>query len=180
MPKYVSFLRAINVGGRNVIKMDALKQIYADLGLGSPVCHLQSGNVVFETERSDEMALGAEIEIAIEACAGFRPEVILRNSDALARVIKANPFPVPAKEDPSHLLVMFFRETPSKASAVALMKANTGPEACAIKGRDIYIHYSEGIGRSKFTNNVIERELGLKGTARNWNTVTRLVALAAG
>ncbi len=180
MAKYVSFLRAINVGGRNVIKMDALKQIYADLGLLSAVSHLQSGNVVFDTERSDEMALGAEIETEIEAFAGFRPEVILRTADALAKVIGANPFPGPAKDDPSHLLVMFLKETPSKAQAAALTKANRGPEACAIKGRDIYIHYSEGIGRSKFTNSVIERELGLMGTARNWNTVTRLVELAAG
>ena len=174
LEKFVSFLRAINVGGRNVIKMDLLKKIYADMGLQTPISYLQSGNVIFEVEPTGEVALAAEIESKIEAIADFRPDVHLRTSSELSAVIHANPFTGPAKSDASHLVVMFLRKPPTKSAADDLMQANTGPEEFELIGRDVYINYPNGIGRSKFTNAIIEKALGLQGTVRNWNTVTKL------
>lgn len=178
MTQYVSLLRAINVGGRNVIKMAALKEIYAGMGLTAVVSHLQSGNVVFETERTDVAALGDEIEANIDAAVAFRPQVILRSVDELKDTIASNPFPAAAKDDPSHLLVMFLKLPVSKSRVAALAAANRGAEEFKVRGRDLYLHYPDGIGRSKFTNAVIERALETEGTARNWNTLNKVFELA--
>ena len=80
MPVYISMLRGVNVGGHNVIKMDALRELYTSLKLENPQSYVQSGNVVFRAKKSDEAALSRTIQSAIEKTFGFRPEIILRSS----------------------------------------------------------------------------------------------------
>ena len=92
MPVIVSMLRGVNVGAHNRIKMDALRALYESLGLRDPTTYVQSGNVIFRTDRRDLVALAKRIDDAIERGFGFRPAVVLRTSSELRDVIARNPF----------------------------------------------------------------------------------------
>ncbi len=177
MTVYVSLLRAMNVGGRS-IKMDALRAIHESLGLTDVTTLLQSGNVVFSYAEKNRASLAKKIEDAIARECGFHSTVMLRDAAALRKIVKENPFPDAAENDPSHLVVMFLASTPDKDAAKRLAEAYEGPEEIRIRGDNATITYPNGIGRSKLTNALLEKQLGVAGTARNWNTVTKLLALA--
>src|SRR5665811_2227083 len=106
MPVIISMLRGVNVGAHNRIKMDALRALYESLGLRDPQTYVQSGNVVFRTDKRDLVALAKRIEDAIEQGFGFRPTVILRTSGELREVIARNPFAKRRGIEPTKLLEM--------------------------------------------------------------------------
>ena len=93
-------------------------------------------------------------------------------------MIAANPFPAEARSAPARLLVMFLQDRVAAKDVGALQQASRGPEIIRHKGRELYIVYPDGIGRSKLTGSLIEKKLGMRGTGRNWNTVTKLANLA--
>ena len=103
----------------------------------------------------------------------------MRSGSEWQDIIAANPFPKEAKTDPSHLVMMTLREAPSRAALAELQAAIKGSEQVRANGREAYFTYPDGIGNSKLTITIIERKLGTRGTARNWNTVLKLGALAA-
>jgi uncharacterized protein (DUF1697 family) len=177
MTKYVALLRGINVGGNKTIPMAKLKLLFESLGLASPKTHLNSGNVIFAAKARDRAKLGRQICDAIEAEFGFRPVVVLRSATDLKRIIAKNPFGEIAAHDPSHLLVMVLDGKPKAGAKAALGEAHSGPEETAIAGENVYVTYPNGIGRSKLTNALLEKHLGVAGTARNWNTVVKVVDL---
>ncbi len=94
-----------------------------------------------------------------------------------ARVLDANPYLDMARDDPAHLIVMALKAQPDAAAVAALEAAIVGRETVRVAGRQLYIAYPGGIGTSKLTNAVIERRLGVRGTARNWNTAKKIAAL---
>jgi uncharacterized protein (DUF1697 family) len=176
---FVAFLRGINVGGHALLRMDALAAMLVGLGHSRVTTLLQSGNVLFESRARDETALARRIEDAIEAAHGFRPDVILRRPPDLAAVVAENPFPEEATAQPGRLLVVFLA-APADASGIARLAAvHRGPERFVGDGRELYVVYPDGVGRSKLTHALIEKALGVRGTARNWNTVVKLSDLAA-
>lgn len=177
MTVFVSLLRGINVGGNKTVAMAALKALYESLGLEGARTLLNSGNVVFATTEKDRAKLARKIEAAIEKEFGFRPAVMLRDAVALKEIVAQNPFPDVAKRDPGHLVVMFLASRPGKDAPKRLAAAYDGPEEIRIAGEDAYITYPNGIGRSKLTNALLEKQLGVAGTARNWNTVTKLLEM---
>ncbi len=172
----ISMLRGVNVGGHNEIKMDALRNLYESLGLRDAQTYVRSGNVVFKTTSKDLTLLARQIEDAIERSFGFRPGVILRTTAELRDVIARKPF---AKRglDPSKLLVTFLAASPSQEVREAILKIKTGPEEVCIDGRELYIYFPDGMGRSKVWP-AIERALKRSGTGRNWNTVAKLLEMA--
>src|SRR5437870_4010669 len=113
MPVIVSMLRAVNVGGHNKIKMDALRALYDSLKLRDPQSYVQSGNVVFRTGERDMARLAKRIEDAIERTFEFRPRVILRTTAELRETIARNPFAKRDEIHPGKLLVMFLASQPS-------------------------------------------------------------------
>jgi uncharacterized protein (DUF1697 family) len=179
MPVYVAFLRGINVGGNKKIAMAALKAAFERLSFAGVRTHLNSGNVIFATETTDRAKLAAAIGSAIETEFGFRPSTILRDNADLRKIVAENPFPAMAKDDPSHLVVMLLAEKPGKDAARRLAEAYRGVEVIRIAGADAYISYPNGIGTSKLTNALLEKALGVAGTARNWNTIGKLLTLTA-
>jgi uncharacterized protein (DUF1697 family) len=172
MPAIVCFLRGVNVGGNKMIRMDALRELCVSLKLRDPRTCLQSGNVVFTTAESNLVRLARRIEEAIEKSVGFRPDVILRTADEMRAVVQRNPFAGRADVAPNKLVVVFLAAEAGKPPGI------TGPEEVRISGREAYIHYFNGQGRSKLTLPVIEKALGARGTARNWNTVMTLLGMA--
>jgi uncharacterized protein (DUF1697 family) len=178
MPVVISMLRGVNVGGHNKIRMEALRALYESLELRDPQTYVQSGNVVFRTEKGDLALLARRIEDGIETSFGFRPDVILRTSSELRDVIARNPFAARPSMDPSKLLVNFLTRDPGPEARDEVLKIKADPEELRIDGRELYIYFPNGMARPKLSWPAVERILKTPGTGRNWNTVTRLLEMA--
>jgi uncharacterized protein (DUF1697 family) len=178
MTAYVALLRGVNVGGHNQIAMPELRQLLESLGHTDVATHLQSGNAVFRSGRRGPTRLATEIEAAIAGRCSLDVTVFVRSRAELAGVVRANPLPEAAAE-PSKLLVAFLSATPARGRAEALEQEWSGPEQ--VRGGDgvLYVWYRDGVGPSKLTNALLDRRLGVETTARNWNTVTKLLEMAA-
>ena len=157
--------------------MARLKSAYESLGLAPVKTLLNSGNVVFGTTETNRGKLAKTIEAAVEKEFGFRPVIVLRTAAELKKIVEQNPFPAMAKDDPSHLLAMTLAGKPNVGAKTSLAKVYSGPEEIEIKGENVYLAYPKGIGTSKLTNTLLEKHVGM-GTARNWNTLTKLLQLA--
>jgi uncharacterized protein (DUF1697 family) len=172
-------LRAVNVGGRNLIKMAQLTALCEGLGHTGVRTLLQSGNVVFRSKSAGRAQVMKGLEDAIEKSCGFRPRILLRSLDELRAAIAANPFADAARDDPGHLVIHFIDGKPPAGAAVSLDGYKGGPERVKLAGGNLYLHYAGGIGTSKLTNAVLEKVLETPGTARNWNTVNKLAQLCS-
>jgi uncharacterized protein (DUF1697 family) len=174
----VALLRAVNVGGRSGLRMADLRAVAEGLGFADVRTLLQSGNLVFAAKGRTAAALESALKAALKQHLGIETDFLVRSAKELEAVIAANPFPDEARSAPGKLLVMFLQHRPGARDVQALRDAHKGPEIISHAGREIYIVYPDGIGRSKLTGSLIERRLGTRGTGRNWNTVTRLAAMA--
>jgi uncharacterized protein (DUF1697 family) len=178
MAVIVSMLRGVNVGGHNLIKMDALRALYESLGLRNPQTYVQSGNVVFKTDKRDMLALAKRIEDAIERSFGFRPSVILRTTAELRDVMAKNPFAKRSGIEPSKLLVNFLASAPDAETRDKVLSLKTEPEELRMEGRELYIYFPNGMARPKMSWAVLEKTLKTPGTGRNWNSVMKLLEMA--
>jgi len=176
MQTHIALLRGINVGGKNLIAMADLRSLAADLGFQEVQTLLQSGNLVFRNEGLFGEELEAHLELETAKRLGSNPDYFVRTPEEWADMIANNPMPGPAMEDPGHYVVMFMKSEPSPAQVEALKAAIGGPEILEAVGRHVYATYPAGQGNRKLTNVFIERKLGIRGTARNWNTVMKLAA----
>lgn len=172
MATYVALLRGVNVGGKNTVPMARLRATFESLGHGEVRTFIQSGNVVFTARRS---VTPKSLETAIAQEFGVATTVVLRTPGELEKVVKLNPFP---KADPAQLHVGFMVKKPAAAAVAKLDGEPFEPEAFAVRGREIYFHLPNGMGRTKLPG-YIDRRLEVPTTVRNWKTVNKLVALAA-
>lgn len=168
MPVYIALLRAINVGGTGALPMAELKAICQNLGFMDVATYIQSGNVVFRSDGA-ETTVQTRLEAALAERMGTVPGVLLRSAGEMQAVVAGSPYP---DVQPSQLLVTFLPEPPA-ADALDRLVA-PGGEQVAIVGREIYVHYPAGIGRSKLKLPALTA-----GTARNLNTVRKLAEMAA-
>jgi uncharacterized protein (DUF1697 family) len=175
----VALLRAINVAGRQPVTMADLRNVLAGLGLHDPQSVLQSGNLVFDAGKQAGATLERLIEHELAKRRGLQTDVMVRSAAEWASIIARNPFQNEAAHDPARLVVVFLKSKPTADAFDALRDAVVGPEILHGEGRQAYIVYPDGIGRSRLTAALIERKLATRGTARNWNTVIKLGALAA-
>ena len=173
----ISMLRGVNVGGHNKIKMDALRALYESLKFTGCQTFIQSGNVIFKTKERNLARLTSQIQTAIERSFGFRPDAILRTSDELRDVIARNPFAKRRGIEPGKLLVTFLATAPAAEARDNLLKLKTDGEELRIDGRELYTYFPDGMGRSNVWP-LIERTLKVSGTGRNWNSVTKMLAIA--
>ena len=179
MTTYISVLRAINLGAHNRIAMGDLRAMLEKLGLEDPKTLVQSGNVVFRSSSASCDKIEKLLEAASTKHLGVTTDYFVRSSKEWQAIIEANPFPAEATSDPGHLVMMCLRDAPSAAAVKALQAAIKGREIVKAKGKSAYFVYPDGIGRSKLTIQVIEKALGTRGTARNWNTVLKLGELSS-
>ena len=178
MAVVISMLRAVNVGGHNKIKIDALRALYQSLKLRDAQTYIQSGNVIFRTDERDLVLLAKRIQSAIERKFGVRCEVILRTASELRKVMARNPFAARRGIDPSRLLVTFLASDPGAEAREEVLRIKTAPEELRMDGREVYIYFPSGMARPKVSWAVIEKTLKTPGTGRNWNSVTRLLERA--
>jgi uncharacterized protein (DUF1697 family) len=178
MPVWISMLRGVTVGGHHKIKMDALRALYVSLKLEEPRTYVQSGNVIFRTKEKNAALLARKIQSAIERKFGFRPEVILRTMEELRKAAAASPFAGRHEIEPGKLLVTFLATEPVAEARVRLADLKHHPEEIHLKGRELYIYFPNGAGKTKLPWSSVEKLLGTAGTARNWNSVTKMIAMA--
>jgi uncharacterized protein (DUF1697 family) len=174
--RYVVLLRGVNVGGRGKLPMARLREVCSSLGCTDVSTYIQSGNVVLDSDMSaDELA--AALGPAIEEAVGFAPQVVIRTPAELAAALAGNPYP---DTDERFLHIGFMTKAPDTKAVADLGEVDVSPEAYRIVGREVYLNYVEGAGRSKKLAKVpFERRLGVAITARNLRTVQKLVELAS-
>ncbi len=176
---HIALLRGINVGGKNLVPMSELRDLGATLGLTAVRTLLQSGNLVFQSPKRSAAALERLLEAETAKRFGFAVDYFVRTGAELQAVIAGNPFPEAAERDPSHLVVMFHKEAPREENVAALRAAIRGRETVRAHGKHLFVVYPDGIGTSKLTGALIEKQLGSRGTARNWNTILKLAGMVA-
>jgi uncharacterized protein (DUF1697 family) len=124
--------------------------------------------------------LADRLEEAIERRFGFRARVILRTAEDMRDVAAKNPFAARPDIAPARLLVLFLAAAPDAESGATLLGMRSEPEELRLIGRELYIHYPNGVGRARISPALIEKTLKAPATGRNWNTVTKLLSIAAG
>ena len=169
MTVYVALLRAINVGGTGILPMKELIALCSGLGFHHIRTYIQSGNVIFDSPLGKD-AVHLELEQALRKKMGKPVDVLLRTAAELGAILKANPFP---EAEPSKVAVVFCAGNLPKGWLELLLIP--GNEEVQPGKKEIYIHYPEGMGKSKLK---LPPSTGA-ATARNVNTVTKLLALAA-
>ncbi|MGD1119932.1 MAG: DUF1697 domain-containing protein [Dehalococcoidales bacterium] len=179
MATYISLLRGINVSGQKKTGMPELAALYASLGLRNVRAYGQSGNVIFDSPRTDTNQLAGLIESKIEQVFKFTAAVLIRTPDELGRIIRDNPFLKERDIDTGRLHVTFLAAEPA-APALKNLKERPGtPDRFVLSGREIYLYCPNGYGRTKYSNNFFEKKLNLTATTRNWNTIKALFAITA-
>jgi uncharacterized protein (DUF1697 family) len=175
---YVSLLRGINVSGHKIIKMEQLRKSFEALGLGDVQTYVQSGNVVFKAPKQSSERLSSQIREKIARDFGFSVPVIIRSSEEVRRAIENNPFLKQRGIDSSKLHVTFLSKAPEKDRLKALEALPTKPDQFRCSGTEVYLYCPDGYGRTKLSNNALERVLGVTATTRNWNTVNKLYEMS--
>ncbi len=177
MPTAIALVRGINVGGKNILPMESLRSLCADVGMEDAKTYIQSGNIVFRADRSalaGSASLVERLEKAIEKARGFRPRVVVRTLVEWSAIIDASPFSGRKGVEPNKLLVFVLDGRPSAAAAKSLASVNRGAEEPVLIGRELFVYFPDGAGKSKLSMPAVERALGVAGTGRNWNTVLKL------
>lgn len=176
MTRQIALLRGINIGSRRRVAMGDLRELLTTLGYGDVRTLLQSGNVVL-TSKASPARLGPQLQKQIAANLGVDTPVIVRTRDEIAAVIEHNPLGGVA-DDPKRYQVSFLSAEPDPEVVRDLASVDVSPEQVAIRGREIYAWHPEGIQRSPLARLISDPRLGVTATARNWSTVTKLLALA--
>lgn len=177
MSLHIGLLRAVNLPTHNKVAMRDLVDLLAGLGLKDGRTLLASGNMVFRSGARTASQLERALEDAAARRLGLETDFFVRTAKEWQAVIAGNPFPKDAKLRPNHLMLMCLKAAPERAAVTALEQAIKGREVVRVLGRHAYFVYPDGIGGSRLTTALIEKKLGARGTARNWNTVLKLGAL---
>jgi uncharacterized protein (DUF1697 family) len=156
--------------------MPELRSLLEGLGYSDVRTLLQSGNVVLSSSKKPA-GVAKEVSAAVASEFGVTSAVVVRSRDELADVVARNPFEKVAK-DPKLFQVSFLSAEPKAAVVKELDDADVAPEQVVCSGREVYAWHPDGIQRSPLAKLLTDKKLGVTATARNWNTVSKLLALA--
>lgn len=177
MITYIALLRGINVGGNKIIKMQDLKLMFQSLGFHNVRTYIQSGNVLFESNEVSEHQLRELLERQLKETFGFEVSVILRTLAEVEQVIINHPFVLSEPDDYKRWYVSFLPAEPSSEAMDKLRMYEDGPDKLRLVGREMYILYDVSVSHSALSKVSFDKILGMPVTARNWNTVNKLIAL---
>lgn len=176
--KYLALLRGINVGGKNIIKMDELRQIFVNMGFENVRTYIQSGNILFESKEKNEKIITVRLESAFLKRLGDKIPVFIRTIRDLNEIVNLNPFAKIKTASSTKFYVSFLNENPGKKPRLPLISHKKDVEIIEIEKREVYSLTKEIKGRFGFPNNFAENEFGIKASTRNWNTVTKLLEIS--
>jgi uncharacterized protein (DUF1697 family) len=179
MIRYVAFLRAINVGGQRLIKMEELARIFTAAGLKNARTYIQSGNVIFDATSANALALTKKIEKALRNVLGFEVPVMIRRLADIEEIVRRNPFKKIKPGDDAMLFVVFLSDEPQPDPELPLMSAIENLDVLEVTDRAAFVvSRRKKNGRFGFPNKFVEKTLGVSGTTRNWSTVNKILKLA--
>jgi uncharacterized protein (DUF1697 family) len=172
MNAHLALLRGINVGGKAMLPMKELAAIFAAAGASDVRTYIQSGNVIFTAAKPEATIAAVTVEIA--RIYGYPGRIVLRSVAELRAAYKTNPFAEAGA--PAELLhVYFLADVPDPATVKLLDPGRSPGDSFAVQGREIFLHLPQGMARTKLTNAYFDTKLKTVSTARNWNTVGKLM-----
>jgi uncharacterized protein (DUF1697 family) len=174
--KYAAFLRGINVGGKNKIKMETLRACFEALGFENVKTYINSGNIVFETVKTDDKKLAERIEKAIEIEFGLNIKTMVRSLIEIEEIVKNNPFDGQFEND-KDLHVFFLDEELSAEKRELLLSQTSENEKFAVRDREIFYLLHINFSDSLMGKDYIGKKLKVSATARNWRTVNKVLEL---
>ncbi|MBX0328995.1 DUF1697 domain-containing protein [Oscillochloris sp. ZM17-4] len=174
----IALLRGINVSGRNRIPMAELRALCAEIGWGDAQSYIQSGNLIFRADAAPA-DLEAALERAITGRFGLTIPVIVRAAASWPGYIGANPFPEASAREPNLVMLALSKAPPKDDAAERLQERAVSGERIALAAGALWVHYAEGVARSKLAPALFDRLAGSPVTARNWRTTLKLGELAA-
>lgn len=175
MPRYVAFLRAINVGG-HVVRMSDLKALFEGMGFSGVETFIASGNVLFETRAKNSEALERRVAARLGDALGYEVATFLRTDAELLALSRYEAFPAFRVASAAALNVAFLAAPVTGAAAAAVGKFETEQDAFHVRGREVFWLCRTRQSGSRFTNARFEKSLGVRATWRNVRTVSRLAA----
>lgn len=161
-----------------MIKMDALKQMYAALGFNDIQTYIQSGNVIFRDKKTKAQELEKKIAKKILEQFGFEVPVMVKEVDELKTIAKNNPFVKDKSKDTTRMYLTFLSAAPDKTLFSKLKEGQYGQDEFELVDKTIYLYCPVSYGNSKMSNNFFESKLKLTATTRNWKTTNELIAIA--
>jgi uncharacterized protein (DUF1697 family) len=172
---YIAFLRGVNLGPNNKIAMPALRAMAEDLGYTDVATYINSGNLIVSTPKK-AATVEREISKAIKDTFGRPIDVTVRTPAQLKEVLAENPYP---DGNPSQVTVAFLTKAPAKDAKDRVAAVAKNYEPFAFAGQEVYVNYSQGIGKSKLAEKFSDI-IGVSSTVRNIRTVERVLALCGG
>jgi uncharacterized protein (DUF1697 family) len=176
--KYVALLRKINVGGQNLLKMDALRDVFEAAGLKNVRTFQQAGNVVFESSAKDPASIGGKIEKHLSQAFNTDLRVIVFSLGDLAKIAKQDPF---KRIEPGDVMlcVAFLFDEPAEKPKLPIISKTDKLELIAIRDRAAFVvARRKKTGWFGFPNNFVEKQLGVTATTRQWSTLKKLIDFA--
>jgi uncharacterized protein (DUF1697 family) len=177
MGVHIALLRGINIGGNNKVPMKDLATIFTTAKCTDVRTYIQSGNVVFKTSDTAAKRVGPLIVKALADRFGFDIPVVMRTADEMQQATQNNPF-FKKGADIDRLYVAFLADEPTPDQIAALDVKRSPPDEFVVVGREIYLRFPNGAGRTKLTNAYFDSKLKTISTIRNWRTVTTLKEMA--
>lgn len=178
MTTYISILRGINLGGHKAIKMEALKAMFAGLGFTNIQTYIQSGNVVYQHEKTDTKKLDNLIKDKIQQDFGFDVPIITLTLDELKKIGNANPFFNDNTKEASFFHVTFLADKPQSDNINKIKDGNYSPDEFQPIDKAVYLYCPKGYGITKLSNTFFESKLKVTATTRNWKTINELIKIA--
>lgn len=176
MPKYVAFLRAINVGGHTV-KMDYLRRLFEAIGFSNVETFIASGNVIFDSASKSTKALEKKIEDYLRETLGYGVSTFIRSTSELAEIARYKPFgDAELNAEGNVLYVAFLAGRPGDAAKQNLLSLATEVDAFHVRGREVYWLRRREVGESQFSGALLEKSLGMPATLRNSTTVRKIAS----
>jgi uncharacterized protein (DUF1697 family) len=176
METSLALLRGVNVGGKTC-RMEAVRALFEKLGAAQVRTYVQSGNVIFAISKASGARLSSTIEERLLREFGFPIRVFVKTLKELEQIVKRNPFVKDKAIDQSKLHVTFLSEIPKKTGAKDLERLAAAGERFHVSNEQIYLYCPNGYGRTKLSNNAIEKKLSLVATTRNWRSVNALFTM---
>jgi uncharacterized protein (DUF1697 family) len=173
--RYIAFLRGINLGGHNV-KMDRLRVLFEELGLGDVSTFIASGNVIFDSDERDPDALEDRIEAHLAQALGYDVPTFVRTDLELARVAAFEPFPSIDRRDGDTVHIAFLGHAPDTAAAAAVAELANDDDLFRVDGRELYWLRRGRLSDSPISGAMLEKAMGQPSTLRNANTVRKIAA----
>lgn len=179
MPEvHVALLRGINVGGKNLLPMKELAEMFVAAACQDVRTYIQSGNVVYTASASAARKVPALVEASIGERFGFAVPIQTRSLEELRRIVAGNP--LLAEHEPGVLHVVFLAQAPTAKQARGLDPQRSPGDSFVLRGREVYLACPNGVARTKLTNAWFDSRLATVSTSRNWHTTQKLLELAEG